>query len=204
MDRPRWRRRSAPTGLPRAAAVEGPRPPSRSSPFFKSVAFLAVSAACCCASLPSRAEAFVTSSGVRALDTHRHRAGKRPESSERGRISVAMLSSRGLWPGRPTIDLRSDTVTQPTGGMRKAMHKVRRKGGLFLGGGALRGRQDLRQRVASVEQCMCWQCVLRRLSSSLRYMWPCDGDFEGLHLSCPSRVCPKYVIGIACLRSHFL
>lgn len=36
-----------------------------------------------------------------------------------------MLSERrGLWPGRPTIDLRSDTVTQPTGGMRKAMQKV--------------------------------------------------------------------------------
>lgn len=128
MDRPRCRRRSSPTGLPQVAAAEAPRPPSRSSPLLKSVAFLGVSAACC-ASLPSRAEAFVasssSSSSVRGLETHLHRAGQRAERSERGRISVAMLSERrGLWPGRPTIDLRSDTVTQPTGGMRKAMQKV--------------------------------------------------------------------------------
>eukprot|EP00903_Cladosiphon_okamuranus_P009504 g9056.t1 len=71
------------------------------------------------------AEAFVTNSGgARGLATHRHRAGQRSERSERGRVSVVMLSSRGLWPGRPTIDLRSDTVTQPTGGMRKAMNKA--------------------------------------------------------------------------------
>lgn len=35
-----------------------------------------------------------------------------------------MSDRRGLWPQRSTIDLRSDTVTQPTGGMRKAMQKV--------------------------------------------------------------------------------
>lgn len=35
-----------------------------------------------------------------------------------------MSERRGLWPQRWTIDLRSDTVTQPTGGMRKAMQKV--------------------------------------------------------------------------------
>ena len=124
MDRPRCRRRSSPTGLPLAAAAEAPRPPSRRSPFLKSVAFLGVSAVCC-ASLPSRAEAFVTSS-VRGIERHLHRrAGQRAERSERGKVSVAMLSERrGLWPGRPTIDLRSDTVTQPTGSMRKAMQKV--------------------------------------------------------------------------------
>lgn len=131
-DRPRCRRRSSNTRLPQAAAVEAPMPPARSSPFLKSVAVLGVSAACCCTSLPYRAEAFVTSS-VRGLDAHRHHhraAGRqRSESSERGRLYVAMLSERrGLWPGRPTIDLRSDTVTQPTGAMRKAMQKVLRWG----------------------------------------------------------------------------
>lgn len=35
-----------------------------------------------------------------------------------------MSERRGLWPQRSTIDLRSDTVTPPTGGMRKAMQKV--------------------------------------------------------------------------------
>lgn len=44
---------------------------------------------------------------------------------ERARRSVVLMSERrGLWPTRPPIDLRSDTVTHPTAGMRKAMHKV--------------------------------------------------------------------------------
>lgn len=37
---------------------------------------------------------------------------------------ILMTERRGLWPTRPPIDLRSDTVTVPTAGMRKAMHKV--------------------------------------------------------------------------------
>lgn len=37
---------------------------------------------------------------------------------------IVMSERRGLWPTRPPIDLRSDTVTVPTAGMRKAMNKV--------------------------------------------------------------------------------
>lgn len=51
-----------------------------------------------------------------------HRSARRERAAAQGVCS--MSERRGLWPSRPTIDLRSDTVTQPTGGMRKAMHKV--------------------------------------------------------------------------------
>lgn len=168
MDRPRCRRRSSATRLAQTIAVEAPRPPSRGSPFLKSVALLGVSAVC--ASLPSRAEAFVTSS-VRGLQTHHLRAGQRSEGLERGRISVAMMSERrGLWPSRPPIDLRSDTVTQPTGGMRKAMQKVR--AGLFAWGLHWARGYDPHQRAIWVELCMCWWCRSRRVPSPLlRYIY---------------------------------
>ncbi len=122
MGRPRCRRRIAHASHDRVEGEAAPKPPSRrSSPFFKS-AFLGFSAVLVVSS--KSAEAFVTSS-VRGLEPNRHRAGRLPERSERGASSVVMFSERrGLWPGRVTIDLRSDTVTQPTGGMRKAMQKV--------------------------------------------------------------------------------
>lgn len=41
------------------------------------------------------------------------------------RGAIEMTERRGLWPQKLKIDLRSDTVTLPTGGMRKAMQKVK-------------------------------------------------------------------------------
>lgn len=72
------------------------------------------------------AEAFVASSSSRVRGIEAHRSAGLQSARTAGRAGrVAMMSERrGLWPGRPTIDLRSDTVTQPTGGMRKAMQKV--------------------------------------------------------------------------------
>jgi len=123
-DRLRCRRRSTYASHDRVEGEAAPKPPTRrSSPFFKSAfAFAGVSAVLAVSS--GSAEAFVTSS-VRELGAGRDLAGRRSERSERRERSVVMFSERrGLWPGRPTIDLRSDTVTQPTSGMRKAMQKV--------------------------------------------------------------------------------
>lgn len=83
-------------------------------------AWLGVSAAAAVASfLSTNAEAFVQPAigGAPRIEA---------QSSGRGRTgeTVMMSERRGLWPQRWTIDLRSDTVTQPTGGMRKAMQKV--------------------------------------------------------------------------------
>lgn len=104
-----------------AAAPLAPKPPSRASPLLTSLAFLVVSSTLC-----RRSEAFFVSNSVRGIQTnHGRRTERQKESPARERGRVAMMSERrGLWPGRPTIDLRSDTVTQPTGGMRKAMQKV--------------------------------------------------------------------------------
>lgn len=72
----------------------------------------------CC--LSSRAQAFVVQTPIRSAGGLHVRCGRR----ETARGTCLMSERRGLWPHRPRIDLRSDTVTQPTSGMRKAMHKV--------------------------------------------------------------------------------
>ncbi|CAM9304156.1 unnamed protein product [Scytosiphon promiscuus] len=109
------------SGEAAAAAPLAPKPPSRTSPLLTSLALLVVSS-----TLSGRAQAFFVSTNVRGIHTnHRRRIELQPESPAREGGRVAMMSERrGLWPGRPTIDLRSDTVTQPTGGMRKAMQKA--------------------------------------------------------------------------------
>lgn len=115
-------RRSTSSGKAAAAAPLGTKPPSRTSPLLTSLAFLVVSS-----TLSGRAQAFFVSTRVRGIHTsHSRRMEQQLEKPAREGGRVAMMSERrGLWPGRPTIDLRSDTVTQPTGGMRKAMQKVR-------------------------------------------------------------------------------
>ncbi|CAM9977123.1 unnamed protein product [Ectocarpus sp. 4 AP-2014] len=70
------------------------------------------------------AEAFVASSSLRGIEAHRSAGLQSVRTAGRAGLVAMMSERRGLWPGRPTIDLRSDTVTQPTGGMRKAMHKA--------------------------------------------------------------------------------
>lgn len=70
------------------------------------------------------AEAFVASSSLRGIEAHRSAGLQSARTVGRAGLVAMMSERRGLWPGRPTIDLRSDTVTQPTGGMRKAMQKV--------------------------------------------------------------------------------
>ncbi|CAM9341215.1 unnamed protein product [Laminaria digitata] len=100
--------RCAPT-LPRRASV----------PLLR-CAWLGVSAAAAVASfLSPNAEAFVQPALGGATRIETGSSGR-----ERARETCVMSERRGLWPQRSTIDLRSDTVTQPTGGMRKAMQKV--------------------------------------------------------------------------------
>lgn len=72
--------------------------------------------------LASRGYAFVSPLSVKpSLPRSRDSSLPSPKS---GAGEIYMSERRGLWPSRQTIDLRSDTVTQPTAGMRKAMHKV--------------------------------------------------------------------------------
>lgn len=81
-------------------------------------AWLGVSAAAVSSFFSSNAEAFVQPAAGGALRIEAQSGGD-------GRAGTVVMSERrGLWPQRSTIDLRSDTVTQPTGGMRKAMQKV--------------------------------------------------------------------------------
>ncbi|CAM9460897.1 unnamed protein product [Ectocarpus sp. 12 AP-2014] len=70
------------------------------------------------------AEAFVASSSLRGIEAHRSAGLQSVRTAGRAGLVAMMSERRGLWPGRPTIDLRSDTVTQPTGSMRKAMQKA--------------------------------------------------------------------------------
>ena len=94
--------------------------PRRASDPLWRCAWLGVSAAAAVTSfLSSNAEAFVHPAIGRAQRVEAHSGGQRKAGG-----TIMMSERRGLWPQRSTIDLRSDTVTQPTGGMRKAMHKV--------------------------------------------------------------------------------
>lgn len=120
----RRRCRSTCSARPQPAGVGTPAllPFRRSN--VQGLVWLGVSAAVASALL-SRVEAFLQplAGGMGGpVGVKGHRSAWRERTAARGICS--MSERRGLWPSRPTIDLRSDTVTQPTGGMRKAMHKV--------------------------------------------------------------------------------
>lgn len=120
----RRRCRSTCSKRPQSAAAGTPAllPFRRSN--VQGLVWLGVSAAVASALL-SRVEAFLQplAGGMGgSVGVKDHRSARRERTAARGICS--MSERRGLWPSRPTIDLRSDTVTQPTGGMRKAMHKV--------------------------------------------------------------------------------
>ena len=92
----------------------------RRRPTMRGLVWLGVSAVFTCKCLCTWAEAFVPTS-VKVADGLEMYHGRR----KMARGACAMNERRGLWPQKPKIDLRSDTVTVPTGGMRKAMHKVK-------------------------------------------------------------------------------
>ncbi|CAM9284477.1 unnamed protein product [Ascophyllum nodosum] len=91
----------------------------RRRPTMRGLVWLGVSAVFTCKCLCTWAEAFVPTS-VKVADGLEMYHGRR----KMARGACAMNERRGLWPQKPKIDLRSDTVTVPTGGMRKAMHKA--------------------------------------------------------------------------------
>lgn len=72
--------------------------------------------------LVSKGQAFILPSARGFTGTHIRQSS----TIRRGCVKemLAMSERRGLWPSKQTIDFRSDTVTLPTAGMRKAMHKV--------------------------------------------------------------------------------
>lgn len=127
--------RSTPNNASRCAESGTAQAPPRTSMFTSSVpsmrhrstmrpvsrfAWLGVSGAVACSLASQHAEAFVQPTGGGGWGSR-----SRGAHAQSARQATYMMSERrGLWPQRPVIDLRSDTVTLPTGAMRKAMHKV--------------------------------------------------------------------------------